>query len=41
MASDSEAVNGDVDNDDSSDKMLPTAKLWTLACYKVVRSSSK
>jgi hypothetical protein len=32
---------GDVDDGDSSDKMLPLAKVWMQAGYKFVRSSSK
>jgi hypothetical protein len=38
---DDEGVDGDVDDGDSSDKMLPTMKVFTQAGYKVVRSSLK
>jgi hypothetical protein len=40
-AGDGKGVDNDVDDGDSSDKMLPMRKVWMQAGYEVVRSSSK
>jgi hypothetical protein len=40
-AGDGEGVGGNVDDGDSSDKMLPAVNVWMQVGYDVVRSSSK